>query len=187
MQVDWSVELGSDDPTLAIPWNAPDGEARFHDLKAHPDLLLYVTEAQRNEELGQFLAAVNGPRSRFQTAKCDYWITTQRDARDEEFEGEWKFQSYVDVLYDSAGPRSGFEAHEALLKRLCELLKRAPELPSQAEFIVRRCFFARDDEWDEGFYFTFYLTGYGEDEEEARKHWGIALKLVENVLLQVSS
>jgi len=38
----------------------------------------------------------------------------------------------------------------------------------------------------EGFYVTFYLFGYGEDEAQARESWAIGLKLVENAIRQMS-
>jgi hypothetical protein len=34
---------------------------------------------------------------------------------------------------------------------------------------------------------TFYLYGYGDEEAEARQRWAIALKVVENALLQLSA
>jgi hypothetical protein len=37
-----------------------------------------------------------------------------------------------------------------------------------------------------GFYITFYLFGYGDDEAQARKRWAIGLKVVENIILQLS-
>ena len=39
----------------------------------------------------------------------------------------------------------------------------------------------------DGFYITFYLFGYGDDEAQARQRWSIALKLLENVIRQIST
>jgi hypothetical protein len=39
----------------------------------------------------------------------------------------------------------------------------------------------------DGFYITFYLFGYGDDEAEARQRWGIGLNLVENAIRQVAA
>jgi len=39
----------------------------------------------------------------------------------------------------------------------------------------------------EGFYITFYLFGYDDDEAQARQRWAIALKLVENAIRQTSA
>ena len=62
-------------------------------------------------------------------------------------------------------------------------------------FMVRRCHYhpgtagaeVADTAQEDGFYLTFYLFGYGDDEDEARRRWGIALKISENALLQLSA
>jgi hypothetical protein len=53
---------------------------------------------------------------------------------------------------------------------------------------VRRCYFAEDAERpvQEGFYFTLYVSGYGDHEDSARMNWGVALKLVGNAMVQLS-
>ncbi len=64
---------------------------------------------------------------------------------------------------------------------MTQLLKRVPEIPASAEFLIRRCYYGDEA----GFYITFYLFGYGDDEERARQQWVIGLKLVENAIRQV--
>jgi hypothetical protein len=39
----------------------------------------------------------------------------------------------------------------------------------------------------EGFYLTFYLSGYGDHEQQAQERWRIALQLAANALLQLSA
>jgi hypothetical protein len=80
-----------------------------------------------------------------------------------------------------------FEKHEIFLKHLIGLLKVVPEIPASAEFCLRRGFYHEDEAVREGYYMTFYLFGYGEDEPRARKQWGIALKLVAAAITQLSS
>jgi hypothetical protein len=79
------------------------------------------------------------------------------------------------------------EQNEACVGSLVRLLQRAPEMPASAEFLVRRCFFADDPTDGDGFYMTCYVFGYSDDEEEARKHWGIALRLLGSALVQIST
>lgn len=182
MQVDWSVELGGDDPVLEIPWTAADGTARYCDLRARPESLLEVDEAMREPALGEFLASLNSPVSSFATAKCDNWASREITPGEEVFGAACKFGSYVDLIFADKSSRSSFEHHEALVKRLTSLLKRVPEIAAAVEFIVRRCYYdAR-----EGFYVTFYCFGYGDDEAQAHQRWIIAMKLVENAMLQLS-
>ncbi len=187
MQVDWSVELGADDDRLEVPWAAPDGRTRYYDLKRRPELLLQVEEAHRNGELAEFLVSANSEHSVLETAKCDTWLT--RDLSEEEaiYQAEWKFGSYVDLLFSDEPARFSFSDHERFADAYCKLLKRAPEISAAAEFIVRRCRYHVAESVKDGFYLTFYLYGYGADEDEARQRWGIAMKLVENALLQLSA
>lgn len=45
MDVDFTIELGSDDPALEVPWADPDGRLRYHNLKLHPASLGEIPEA----------------------------------------------------------------------------------------------------------------------------------------------
>jgi hypothetical protein len=184
VEADFAVELGADDETLEFPW-AADGGPRYYDLKRQPELRLNVEEARRLPELGEFLSAMNSPAGALETAKCDTWSSTEMNPEEEIFGAAYKFCSYVDVLFSREPERSSFENHEKFAKRVTQLLKRVPEIPAAAELMIRRCFYHAVEEIREGFYITFYLFGYGDDEPQARQRWAIALKLVENAIRQV--
>jgi hypothetical protein len=194
MDAELTVELAAGDPTLAIPWSSEDGRLRYHDLKCRPDLLLYVDEASRYRELAEFLVQINLPASLLQSAKCDAWYSTELSEPEAVYGAAGKFVSYVDVFFASGDLRFSLQQHEEFARRLIKLLGRAPEISAAAEFIIRRCYYEHAGEGGggepashrEGFYFTFYLSGYGDDEGDARKRWGIALKLVGNAALQLS-
>jgi len=186
LQADFSVELGRDDETLELPWSGPDGGPRYYDVKHHPDQLLSIEEAVRFPELKEFLASVNSPASILQTAKCDAWSTTELNPEEEIFESPWKFGSYIDLVFSDKDNRYSFAAHENFLKRLTTLLKRAPEIPASAEFLLRRCFYHESEIVREGFYVTLYLFGYGGDEIKARQQWSISLDLARNAIAQDS-
>ncbi len=200
MQSDYSIELGPDGEVLEVPWSSPGGELRYYDLKRRPELLLNVQEAAYNQELGEFLAALNSANSIFETARCDTWLSNEIQEEEKIYQAEWKFGSYVDLILapevseedaSDPSPRLSIERHEGLAKSICALLKRVPEISSSAEFIIRRCYFRRraDDpkQHDAGFCITFYLFGYGDDENDARMRWCISLKVIENALLQLSA
>lgn len=193
MDVDFSVELGTDCDALEFPWASPDGRQRYYDLRHQPDLLLYLPEAKDYPEIGTFLAALNGPSSIFLTAKCDVWTESELNETEEIYGAKLKYASYVDLLFadpevaDDA-PRFSFDRHEQLAERVVELLGRAPEISANAEFIIRRCYFHSDDDpVKPGFFYTLYVFGYGDDPPEGRKRWGIALSLVQNALIQLSA
>lgn len=190
MQADASVELGREDDVLEVPWASADGRVRYYDLKRQPELLLNIDEAHHHRELGEFLASINSPNSILETAKCDTWVSNELSEEEAIYGVGWKFGSYIDLIFADPAPRFVFEAHEDFADRASRLLHRVPEIPSAAEFIVRRCFYHGEQPGEpprEGFCITFYLYGYGDDESDARRRWGIALKVIENALLQLSA
>jgi hypothetical protein len=185
MEADLSVELGSDDEVLDFPWSDPDSGLRYYDLKRQPGLLLRLEEARQFPELAEFLAAINAPACKLESAKCDVWFTTDLQPEDDTFGASGKFGGYVDLVF--SGPeRLSFPAHEQLAQQLIKLLKRVPEIPGAAELLIRRCYYHDGDQTSGGFYFTLYLFGYGDDAERSRQRWAIALKLMANAILQIS-
>ena len=192
MQTEVSVELGAEDDSLEIPWASPDGEVRYYDLRRRPELLLNVSETHHNRELGEFLASISSDHSVLETAKCDTWLSNEMTEEESIYGASWKFGSYIDLIFNDPGPRLSRERHEEFADSTSRLLRRVPEIPAAAELVVRRCYYhdpdAADGEASEsGYYVTFYLYGYGDDEIEARQRWAIALKVVENALLQLSA
>ena len=194
MQADFSIELGAQDDAMELPWSSADGQLRYYDLKRRPELLLEVSEAFQNKELGEFLASSNSAHSILETSKCDAWVSNELSEEERgigsRWGAAWKFGSYVDLIFSEPEPRYSLSAHEQLARSACELLKRAPKISSAAEFCIRHCYYHNGEEAAEsrqGFGITFYLSGYGGDEVEARSHWNIGMKLVENALLQLSA
>ncbi|HSE50113.1 MAG TPA: hypothetical protein VLA96_12975 [Terriglobales bacterium] len=189
MHADSSVELGRDDPALELPWSSPDGARRYYDLKRRPELLLEVQEAHDNRELAEFLVSTNSAISMFETAKCDTWLSNELSEAEMVYGAAWKFGSYVDLVFTERESRFALSEHEAFAERLVKLLARAPEISAAAEFIIRRCYYrvAGDGDSETGYCITFYLYGYGDDEDEARRRWNVGLKLVENALVQLSA
>lgn len=189
MQADSSVELDADSDRLEVPWASPDGRVRYYDLRRQPELLLNIEEARQNRELGEFLVAINSQASMLETAKCDAWVSDEISEEERIYGAPWKFGSYVDLIFNQDGPRLSLERHQELAESASRLLRRAPEIPAAAEFVVRRCSYHAPPgpPPQEGFYLTFYLYGYGDDQHDAQRRWGIALKVVENLLLQLSA
>ncbi len=185
MEADFAVELGADDETLELPWAAAASGPHYYDLKRQPELLLNVEEASRVPELAEFLAVMNSPAGILETAKCDAWSSTEINPEEEIFGAACKFSSYVDILF-SQESRYSFAEHEQFAERVTQLLKLVPEIPAAVELLVRRGCYHVGGEVREGFYITFYLFGYGEDEPQARQRWAIALKLTENAMVSTT-
>jgi hypothetical protein len=186
MLAEFTVELGADHPTLAVPWFDPESGCKYVDLRLDSTALELIEES-RHPEMRHMLAALNAPPSSLQTAKCDVWFSEEITEEEAIFGAACKFGSYVDGFFVALAPRSSFPMHEAFAKRLVELLRRAPELQASFEVILRTAHYAEGDDVREGFYFTFYVYGYGDDEQQARQAWGIALKLTTNAIRQISS
>jgi len=186
VQADFAVELGPDDEALDLPWADEGSGLRYYDLKRHPELLLNIEEAQRELALHEFLSAMNAASSILETAKCDAWTSTEINPEEEIFGATHKFGSYVDLLFAEQQARVEFTRHEEFAKRLTALLKKVPEIPAAAELLIRRCYYRQVEQAQTGFYITFYLFGYGDDEAQAHQRWVIGLKLVENAIRQAA-
>jgi hypothetical protein len=201
MEAEFSVELGRDAPALELPWSSADGSQRFFDLRARPELLLEIPEAAENRALGEFLASINAAGGPLQTVKCDTWFSSEISEEEKIYGAPLKYGSYVDLVFTSDEMRRQMAPHEKFARDLCGLLAKAPPISVAAEFVVRRCYVhpaalaagklpAQDapasDSYD-AYCLTFFLTGYGDEEDEARQRWAIGLKLVENAVLQLAA
>ena len=196
MDADWSVELGHDDETLDFPWCSPDGSLRYIDLSQHPSALTEIPEATQYRELGEFLLAVNAPPSPWLTVKCDIWLDNELGEAEKIYDATVKQSSYVDLIARDLAARFSFERHEKWVKSAARQLSNDDTEPIACEFIVRRCWYhpetnrdssqadaapAKDDP-SPGFYVTFYLSGYADDEAQARTRWATGLQWVTSVL-----
>ncbi len=186
MDADFSIELGREDPVLDFPWKDPAGQLAYVDLKRHPQLFASIEEAEHFPELAEFLRALNSARSMVETAKCDAWATTELSPEEEIYDASHKFASYVDLVFSESDARLSLSRHQQFVTKLVELLRRAPEIPSAVEACVRHCYFGEGSAVQEGFYFTLYVSGYGNDEASALQNWGVGLKLVGNAVVQLS-
>lgn len=197
MHAEFSVELGPDADALELPWASPDGAQRYFDLRSRPELLLEIPETRRNRALGEFLAAINAPASPLLTVKCDTWTTDQITEEEKMYGAALKYASYIDLMFVDPQARLSTGEYEHFAKALCALLGKAPEISAGAEFILRRCYIhpapekagtsPGNGESLDGYCLTFYLSGFGDEDAEARQRWTIALKLVENAILQLAA
>jgi len=187
MDADFSIELGREDPVLDFPWTDPASKLAYVDVKRCPELMASIEEAEEFPELGEFLRVMNSARSMVETAKCDAWATTELSVEEDVYDASHKFASYVDVVFSEIDMRQSFALHEQFARKLVELLRRVPDTPSAAEVCVRRCYFGEDSGVRDGFYCTLNVSGYGNNDANARQNWGVGLKLIRNAILQLSA
>jgi hypothetical protein len=186
MQADYSVELGREDPALELPWSS-DGATRYYDLKRNPGLLPQIPEAARSAELNAFLTCINAAGFPLQTAKCDLWYSRDISAEEEMFRAARKFVSYVDLVFQADEARFVFEKHQAFAQSLCRLLQGVPEVKAAIELVIRRCYYhpeGNSEDSSDGFCITAYVSGFGDDEAEARQRWATAIALLQHALVQ---
>jgi hypothetical protein len=176
MDCEFTVELGPDDPTLAVPWHSPDGTVAFLDLKAHPELITQLEEVGQFPELGDFLIALNSDR--FATAKCDAWFDTLMDVDDEPYGAAMKCASYVDVFFAGARKLASFADHEQEARAAVQRIRAAEDRHARAEIAIRRAFFEQGD----GFYWTVYAFGYGDDQVSSLAAWSKLLQTLAKCL-----
>ena len=201
MEAEFSVDLGPEAPALELPWASKDGQQRFFDLRARPELLLEIPEAAGNRALGEFLSSINTAGGPLQTVKCDTWFSSEMSEEEKVYGTALKFASYVDIVFTCGETRREMSKYEKFGRDLCGLLAKAPPISVAAELAVRRCYVhsaalaagklpepdAAASDSEDAYCVTLYLTGYGDEEDEARQRWTIGLKLVENAILQLAA
>jgi hypothetical protein len=180
MESDWSVECGSEDPWVVVPWEgvtASDPSLRYFDLRAEPDRVVEIPDATRYSALAEALKAWNSPA--VFTAKCDVWHygATAFDASD--LPGFACAQaSYIDLLPGASEQFARFMQAESLARRGAQLAAVIPAPEARCEWIVRRARISSAGTLPhgDGFAVTLYVWGYGESESAAASAWGHALR-----------
>ncbi len=178
MDAEFSVELGADDPTLAVPWQSPDGKIAYIDLRQNPDLIDGLPEVHDFLELGELLHALNAPMSQYQTAKCDAWFDGLMDVDDEPYRAAVKCGGYVDVFFTGDLQAMDFPEHERRVREVVQRVHAAADLRARSELVVRRAYFGEE----QGFYWTIYVFGYGNDLAGARESWREALAILRGAM-----
>lgn len=186
MQTLFLVELDESADRLEIPWASPEEPTNcYYDLKAHPEQLDLIVEAQANPTLRRFLEAVNASESFFATAKCDTWTTQEFSPAERALfpAARTKFSSYADLIF--ARPPFNFDRrhYEQLARRLAEQVSPEPAA-ARVELCLRHCHYHDQQAW--GFYLTAFLYGYGSDPAEAERAWAAGLEALARALGRLS-
>jgi len=190
MDADWSVELGADDPALEFPWSSPDESQRFVDLK-DTVAINEIPEALQYPELQKCLLELNSRFSPWLTVKCDVWLDHELGEAEQIYDANLKVCSYVDLIRRDDSARYSFDHHEWWVKSVTGRLHNLVNQPNHCELIVRRCWYHTNtteaDELTPGFYITAYVSGYGNNEEQARERWSSGITKVSWILSSLAS
>jgi hypothetical protein len=176
---EFDVDLGEDSPTLVVPWASDDGTLAFIDLAQNPSLLDEIPET-RDPALRRALAALNAADLPWATAKCDLWTTQELDEEEELFGADWKHASYLDIYLRNPEGQMDFATAEQQMRKWVQHLRRIPVEPASAAIILRACAIRESP----GFYWTLYVSGFGDTGIIAHSAWAEALDASVKALLK---
>ncbi|MEO8727250.1 MAG: hypothetical protein ABI383_14140 [Acidobacteriaceae bacterium] len=181
MLAEFEVEIGGASPTLSVPWADERGLLAYFDLRQNSALVDDIPES-RDVALRNALLRLNAPTSPFLTAKCDLWTTQELSDEEVIFRAGWKHASYIDLLWRDPPQRTHFGPCEAAMRAWIVELRKSPIESASAAIILRRC-----NVWNRaGYYWTVYLSGFGDTGISARDLWAAALEELLGILLPAS-
>jgi hypothetical protein len=170
MEADWAVEVGSDLPSIDIPWEG------FLDFRYEPSALAGIYEAAAHPALGKALLILNSESSAVFTTKCDVWKLTGPEIDPDEFgaragESREAMASYIDLLHRDPSRFASFKFHEDRARSLTSHLRSTNQLNARVDLVVRPASIHSSA----GFGVTLYVAGCGRDDRAAYASWEAAL------------
>lgn len=169
MWAEFDVEVGGDAPTLTVPYPG------YVDVAENPELISEIPEA-RDAAMREAILALNAGTLR--TAKCDIWATTELDDEEASLGCTHKHACYVDVYFRDVEARAEFESCERAMTRWTQELRAVGGQEVGVSFVLRAC----EVEGQAGYYWTVYVSGYGDTGLAAREAWAGALRAVSRLL-----
>ena len=185
MLMEWSTATAAADPVLVVPWQAPDGSARWVDLREDDFALDEISEADAHPALLAALRALNSGRSPVFTAKCDVWPmesddleATRDDLLLEEEQAVEGLASYIDLLWRDRSIFASRHRMEQVVHRLERTVEELPGSLAKVEAVVRPAVVDLDGSVAEGYCLSLYVKGVGVDAAEADQRWSAAVREV---------
>ena len=185
MLMEWSTATAAADPVLVVPWQAPDGSARWVDLREDDFALDEISEADAHPALLAALRALNSARSPVFTAKCDVWPmesddleATRDDLLLEEEQAVEGLASYIDLLWRDRSIFASRHRMEQVVHRLERTVEELPGSLAKVEAVVRPAVVDLDGSVAEGYCLSLYVKGVGVDTAEADQRWSAAVREV---------
>ncbi len=166
---------------LVVPWSSPDGRLRWIDLRAGPDALDSIPEADEHPALLATLRSLNATRSPVFTAKCDVWEMSEEElagTRDDllleaDVAGAG-LASYIDILWRDRTVFASRHHAETMLYRLDRMGTALHAPMGKLECILRPALVDLDSPI-EGYAVSLYVRGVGVDSTESGQRWAEAL------------
>ena len=187
MDTNWSVEAGTDDPVIVVPWfeglTGSSQRLEFIDLKSNPVAVDQITEAQVWPELRKALAILNATDSAVWTAKCDAWVLDEEERELDFGPVAFGFGVYLDVLPSEISAFISLDWARASVEQWTKLARAIPPEAARADFVIRPAV------WNDeaGFATTLYVFGYGAADQLARRNWSDALLAIATLVAAQTS
>jgi hypothetical protein len=137
-------------------------------IKDNPELLATIPEADW-PELQAFLAAINAASSPIESVGCEKGFFPVSGQGSPTF----KVGSYFNLIFTEPALNDSAENSLLLASRLLQAVEGCERWWSEVEVVLERFRFLPGTSAPWGL--MLRISGYGRDEEEARKTWGITL------------
>jgi hypothetical protein len=166
MEADWEAQVGPELPVIQPSWEG------FVDLRRDPVAIRDIPDAARYPAMARALTILNGDESSFFTAKSDVWSVPEVDIDPYEFaadRGDTRagIASYIDVVEFEAANFASYSWHEHRARNLIADLRDTPVRNGRVDVVIRAALAGER----EGYGFTLYTAGCGDDEAAAIAHW----------------
>jgi hypothetical protein len=188
MEADWSVEIGSNLPVIAVPWEG------FVDLRHNLAATEHIVEVADIPPLAEALTLLNAPASFVFTSKCDFWTITAEEIDPFEFdsaseEAQQGVACYIDILASDPRLYASFSMHEAWVRHASLALRQDRQPQSRADFVVRPSMHTDKASTitREGFAITLYVSACGADEAAAKRIFRTALRTATAVTIKAAA
>lgn len=179
-------ELGA---VLHIPYGPPnhDGtlEARFVDLKTHPEWVSIIPASLGWPETRGLLRAINRPESPWMSLAAHQDFTTPDEPGFQMALTSFVTMCYADV--ERNGKQPLVDLAQCLKRRMSDLLQHASDELERTLFLrvvleLQPTIFHQKN--IEGWSLTAFLAAYGSDADDARWTWGIGVRTLQETLSQ---
>ena len=182
MEADWAAEVGSELPSIVVPWEG------FLDLRHNRSAVKDLDEAAAHPALSDALLILNSENSFVFTTKCDVWKLTGSEIAPDEFGARYAealegFASYIDILQRDHARFNSFDFHERWARALTTQLRSVGCSNGRVELVIRS---ASVDAFS-GYGVTLYAAGCGADSTAAYASWRAVLRAAVTATINLES
>lgn len=182
MEADWSAEIGTNLPVIAVPWEG------FVDLRRSPQMASVLPETAVSPILAQWLITLNQEASLVFTSKCDTWALTANEIDPLEFDAAGEdvtegLACYIDIIARKALLFASFPAHEIWVRSAANEMGQIKLRQARAELVIRKAIVNELD----GYAVTLYVAASGVTEDAVRNIFDIALETAAMITMKLAT